>query len=90
MKLKKNNVYIVCLKLGIWGILEDLWILELLMMFMKLIDRGFVKKRSVKCVYLCGVFLVSGLVNNLEIFFYYLEIFFVYEEYNEVICVLMN
>lgn len=37
-----------------------------------------------------GVFLVGGLVNNLEIFLYYLEIFFFYKEYNDLLCDLLN
>lgn len=56
MKLKKNNVYIVRLKSGTRGILEDLRILEPPMTFTKSIDRGFVKKRSAKRAYLRGAF----------------------------------
>ncbi|MBC2355013.1 DNA-binding protein WhiA [Listeria welshimeri] len=90
MKLKKNNVYIVRLKSGTRGILEDLRILEPPMTFTKSIDRGFVKKRSAKRAYLRGVFLASGSVNNPETSSYHLEIFSVYEEHNEAICALMN
>ncbi|ENI9084103.1 DNA-binding protein WhiA [Listeria monocytogenes] len=90
MKLKKNNVYIVRLKSGTRGILEDLRILEPPMTFTKLIDRGFVKKRSAKRAYLRGAFLASGSVNNPETSSYHLEIFSVYEEHNEAICALMN
>ncbi|HHQ0967391.1 TPA: DNA-binding protein WhiA [Listeria innocua] len=90
MKLKKNNVYIVRLKSGTRGILEDLRILEPLMTFTKSIDRGFVKKRSAKRAYLRGAFLASGSVNNPETSSYHLEIFSVYEEHNEAICALMN
>nr|EHC6264251.1 DNA-binding protein WhiA [Listeria monocytogenes serotype 1/2a] len=90
MKLKKNNVYIVRLKSGTRGILEDLRILEPPMTFMKSIDRGFVKKRSAKRAYLRGAFLASGSVNNPETSSYHLEIFSVYEEHNEAICALMN
>ncbi|WP_410034925.1 DNA-binding protein WhiA [Listeria monocytogenes] len=90
MKLKKNNVYIVRLKSGTRGILEDLRILEPPMTFTKSIDRGFVKKRSAKRAYLRGAFLASGLVNNPETSSYHLEIFSVYEEHNEAICALMN
>ncbi|HDU1018804.1 TPA: DNA-binding protein WhiA [Listeria monocytogenes] len=90
MKLKKNNVYIVRLKSGTRGILEDLRILEPSMTFTKSIDRGFVKKRSAKRAYLRGAFLASGSVNNPETSSYHLEIFSVYEEHNEAICALMN
>ncbi|EAW7188175.1 DNA-binding protein WhiA [Listeria monocytogenes] len=90
MKLKKNNVYIVRLKSGTRGILEDLRILESPMTFTKSIDRGFVKKRSAKRAYLRGAFLASGSVNNPETSSYHLEIFSVYEEHNEAICALMN
>ncbi|EAC7363082.1 DNA-binding protein WhiA [Listeria monocytogenes] len=90
MKLKKNNVYIVRLKSGTRGILEDLRILEPPMTFTKSIDRGFVKKRSAKRTYLRGAFLASGSVNNPETSSYHLEIFSVYEEHNEAICALMN
>ncbi|EAF7846135.1 DNA-binding protein WhiA [Listeria monocytogenes] len=90
MKLKKNNVYIVRLKSGTRGILEDLRILEPPMTFTKSIDRGFVKKRSAKRAYLRGAFLASGSVNNPETSSYHLEIFSVYEEHNEAICALMN
>ncbi|HAA0393118.1 TPA: DNA-binding protein WhiA [Listeria monocytogenes] len=90
MKLKKNNVYIVRLKSGTRGILEDLQILEPPMTFTKSIDRGFVKKRSAKRAYLRGAFLASGSVNNPETSSYHLEIFSVYEEHNEAICALMN
>ncbi|EJN4580043.1 DNA-binding protein WhiA [Listeria monocytogenes] len=90
MKLKKNNVYIVRLKSGTRGILEDLRILEPPMTFTKSIDRGFVKKRSAKRAYLRGAFLASGSVNNPETSSYHLEIFSVYEERNEAICALMN
>ncbi|MBF2638195.1 DNA-binding protein WhiA [Listeria welshimeri] len=90
MKLKKNNVYIVRLKSGTRGILEDLRILEPPMTFTKSIDRGFVKKRSTKRAYLRGAFLASGSVNNPETSSYHLEIFSVYEEHNEAICALMN
>ncbi|EFR2348142.1 DNA-binding protein WhiA [Listeria monocytogenes] len=90
MKLKKNNVYIVRLKSGTRGILEDLRILEPPMTFTKAIDRGFVKKRSAKRAYLRGAFLASGSVNNPETSSYHLEIFSVYEEHNEAICALMN
>ncbi|EAK9251387.1 DNA-binding protein WhiA [Listeria monocytogenes] len=90
MKLKKNNVYIVRLKSGTRGILEDLRILEPPMTFTKSIDRGFVKKRSAKRAYLRGAFLASGSVNNPETSSYHLEIFSVYEEHNEAICDLMN
>ncbi|MBF2628541.1 DNA-binding protein WhiA [Listeria marthii] len=90
MKLKKNNVYIVRLKAGTRGILEDLRILEPPMTFTKSIDRGFVKKRSAKRAYLRGAFLASGSVNNPETSSYHLEIFSVYEEHNEAICALMN
>ncbi|MBC1320447.1 DNA-binding protein WhiA [Listeria welshimeri] len=90
MKLKKNNVYIVRLKSGTRGILEDLCILEPPMTFTKSIDRGFVKKRSAKRAYLRGAFLASGSVNNPETSSYHLEIFSVYEEHNEAICALMN
>ncbi|HAP2552188.1 TPA: DNA-binding protein WhiA [Listeria monocytogenes] len=90
MKLKKNNVYIVRLKSGTRGILENLRILEPPMTFTKSIDRGFVKKRSAKRAYLRGAFLASGSVNNPETSSYHLEIFSVYEEHNEAICALMN
>lgn len=60
MKLKKNNVYIVRLKSGTRGILEDLRILEPPMTFTKSIDRGFVKKRSAKRAYLRGAFWQVG------------------------------
>ncbi|AIS60790.1 Putative sporulation transcription regulator WhiA [Listeria ivanovii subsp. londoniensis] len=90
MKLKKNNVYIVRLKSGTRGILEDLRILEPPMTFTKSIDRGFVKKRSAKRAYLRGAFLASGSVNNPETSSYHLEIFSVYEEHNEAICALLN
>ncbi|EAF5858761.1 DNA-binding protein WhiA [Listeria monocytogenes] len=90
MKLKKNNVYIVRLKSGTRGILEDLRILEPPMTLTKSIDRGFVKKRSAKRAYLRGAFLASGSVNNPETSSYHLEIFSVYEEHNEAICALMN
>ncbi|EJL4015763.1 DNA-binding protein WhiA [Listeria monocytogenes] len=90
MKLKKNNVYIVRLKSGTRGILEDLRILEPPMTFTKSIDRGFVKERSAKRAYLRGAFLASGSVNNPETSSYHLEIFSVYEEHNEAICALMN
>ncbi|EMY4490195.1 DNA-binding protein WhiA [Listeria monocytogenes] len=90
MKLKKNNVYIVRLKSGTRGILEDLRILEPPMTFTKSIDRGFVKKRSAKRAYLRGAFLASGSVNNPETSSYHLEIFSIYEEHNEAICALMN
>ncbi|EEO9428841.1 DNA-binding protein WhiA [Listeria monocytogenes] len=90
MKLKKNNVYIVRLKSGTRGILEDLRILEPPMTFTKSIDRGFVKKRSAKRAYLRGAFLASGSVNDPETSSYHLEIFSVYEEHNEAICALMN
>ncbi|EAG9563377.1 DNA-binding protein WhiA [Listeria monocytogenes] len=90
MKLKKNNVYIVRLKSGTRGILEDLRILEPPMTFTKSIDRRFVKKRSAKRAYLRGAFLASGSVNNPETSSYHLEIFSVYEEHNEAICALMN
>ncbi|MBP8562224.1 DNA-binding protein WhiA [Listeria monocytogenes] len=90
MKLKKNNVYIVRLKSGTRGILEDLRILEPPMTFTKSIDRGVVKKRSAKRAYLRGAFLASGSVNNPETSSYHLEIFSVYEEHNEAICALMN
>ncbi|EJT7330970.1 DNA-binding protein WhiA [Listeria monocytogenes] len=90
MKLKKNNVYIVRLKSGTRGILEDLRILEPPMTFTKSIDRGFVKKRSAKRAYLRGAFLASGSVNNPETSSYHLEIFSVYEEHNEAICALIN
>ncbi|AKS55027.1 sporulation regulator WhiA [Listeria monocytogenes] len=90
MKLKKNNVYIVRLKSGTRGVLEDLRILEPPMTFTKSIDRGFVKKRSAKRAYLRGAFLASGSVNNPETSSYHLEIFSVYEEHNEAICALMN
>ncbi|HEL7190905.1 TPA: DNA-binding protein WhiA [Listeria monocytogenes] len=90
MKLKKNNVYIVRLKSGTRGILEDLRILEPPMTFTKSIDRGFVKKRRAKRAYLRGAFLASGSVNNPETSSYHLEIFSVYEEHNEAICALMN
>ncbi|RDW99492.1 DNA-binding protein WhiA [Listeria kieliensis] len=90
MKLKKNNVYIVRLKVKTREILEDLHILKDSFTFIKSIDRGFVKKRNAKRAYLRGAFLASGSVNNPETSSYHLEIFSVYSEHNEAICDLMN
>ncbi|WP_099222677.1 DNA-binding protein WhiA [Listeria costaricensis] len=90
MKLKKNNVYIVRLKVQAKPILEDLHIIGEGFTFTKSIDRGFVKKRSAKRAYLRGAFLASGSVNNPETSSYHLEIFSVYEEHNEAICALLN
>lgn len=41
-------------------------------------------------LYLWGVFLVGGFVNNLEMLCYYFEIYFLYEEYNEMIVEMIN
>ncbi|WP_239255286.1 DNA-binding protein WhiA [Listeria ilorinensis] len=90
MKLKKNNVYIVRLKVKAQQILEDLHIVGDGFTITKSIDRGFVKKRSAKRAYLRGAFLASGSVNNPETSSYHLEIFSVYEEHNEAICALLN
>ncbi|WP_163654928.1 DNA-binding protein WhiA [Listeria sp. PSOL-1] len=90
MKLKKNNVYIVRIKVNTKEILTDLRILDESFAFTKDIDAKFIEKRAIKRAYLRGAFLASGSVNNPETSSYHLEIFSFYEEHNQAICALMN
>ncbi|RLQ96684.1 DNA-binding protein WhiA [Falsibacillus albus] len=90
MRLKKNNVYIVRIKEGAKGILEDLKILGEGFSFVHDISSELVKKKCCKRSYLRGAFLAGGSVNNPETSSYHLEIFSLYIEHNESLSQLMN
>ncbi|XQY91434.1 DNA-binding protein WhiA [Metabacillus sp. HB246100] len=90
MRLKKNNVYIVRLVEDARTILEDLDILDEGFTFYHNISENLVKKKCCKRSYIRGAFLAGGSVNNPETSSYHLEIFSLYKEHNDSLCVLMN
>lgn len=90
MKLKKNNVYIVRLKVGAEDILVDLNILEKPLTFIRTISQKYLSKDCCQKSYLRGAFLAAGSINNPETSSYHLEIFNQYEEHNNALCELLN
>lgn len=90
MKLKKNNVYIVRLKVGAEDILVDLNILEKPLTFIRTISPKYLNKDCCRKSYLRGAFLAGGSINNPETSSYHLEIFNQYEEHNDALCDLLN
>lgn len=91
MKLKKNNVYIVRIRLHVKEILEDLNILDMLGIGLNTNVADEIKHNEQKVrSYLRGAFLAGGSVNNPEASNYHLEIYSNYEEHNNDICEMMN
>ncbi|MBB3113167.1 hypothetical protein FHS18_005270 [Paenibacillus phyllosphaerae] len=90
MRLKKNNVYIVRIPVGVQEILSELNIVSQGFMFNQGIDKEMIRKSCCKRSYLRGAFLAGGSVNNPEGSSYHLEIACMYEEHCEALVGLAN
>ncbi|MBF0781118.1 MULTISPECIES: DNA-binding protein WhiA [unclassified Granulicatella] len=89
MKLKKNNIYIVRVKVGTQHILSDLNIIDGLF-FHSHVSKEIKENEQKMRSYLRGAFLAGGSVNNPEKSSYHLEIYSNYEDHNQDICDMMN
>jgi cell division protein WhiA len=90
MRLKKNNVYVVRVPVGVEGLLKELAITTEGFQFHPSIDKSLVKKPCCKRAYLRGAFLAGGSVNNPEGSSYHLEIASIYEEHCRALVDLAN
>ncbi|WP_028609179.1 DNA-binding protein WhiA [Paenibacillus harenae] len=90
MRLKKNNVYIVRIPVGVQEILSELKIVSEGFMFNLGIDKEIIRKPCCKRSYLRGAFLAGGSVNNPEGSSYHLEISSMYQEHCEALVELAN
>src|SRR5699024_11644393 len=89
IKINKNNIYIIRIKIKTKKIIDELGILQYIM-FKKEIDKSILKNDICKRSYLRGAFLAGGSVNNPETSSYHLEIFSLYEEHSADLTALMN
>lgn len=90
MRLKKNNVYIVRVPVGVQELLKDLCIVSEGFIFTTDIDKAIIPSSCCKRAYLRGAFLAGGSVNNPEGSSYHLEIASIYEEHCQALCKLAN
>lgn len=90
MQLKKNNVYIVRVPVGVQPLLSDLCIVSEGFQFNPGIKKEIIKNSCCKKSYLRGAFLAGGSVNNPEGSSYHLEIASMYEEHSQALCQLAN
>ncbi|RUS45641.1 DNA-binding protein WhiA [Cohnella sp. AR92] len=90
MRLKKNNVYIVRVPVGVEMLLKELAITSEGFQFQSSIDKELVRKPCCKRAYLRGAFLAGGSVNNPEGSSYHLEIASMYEEHCQALVELAN
>jgi DNA-binding protein WhiA len=90
MRLKKNNVYIVRIPMGVQSILTTLKIVSEGFMFTPGINTEMVRKNCCKRAYLRGAFMAGGSVNNPEGSSYHLEIASMYEEQCQALVDLAN
>ncbi|TCZ75985.1 DNA-binding protein WhiA [Paenibacillus albiflavus] len=90
MRLKKNNVYIVRVPVGVQELLKDLCIVSEGFLFTDGIDKRIIPSACCKRAYLRGAFLAGGSVNNPEGSSYHLEIASIYEEHCQALAKLAN
>jgi len=90
MRLKKNNVYIVRVPMGVQELLKDLCIVSEGFLFTPGIDKEIIPSACCKRAYLRGAFLAGGSVNNPEGSSYHLEIASIYEEHCRALAKLAN
>lgn len=90
MKLKKNYQYLVRVEQDVNNILQDLEIINKDNGFVTGIPDKIMNSEQRAMSYLRGAFLASGSVNNPETSRYHLEIYSLYENHNDDLCVLMN
>ncbi|WEK54533.1 MAG: DNA-binding protein WhiA [Candidatus Cohnella colombiensis] len=90
MRLKKNNVYVVRVPVGVEAILEELSITSEGYQFHPGIEKELIRKTCCKKAYLRGAFLAGGSVNNPEGSSYHLEIASLYEEHCKALVELAN
>lgn len=90
MKLKKNNIYIVRMKVDVPSILKDLEIMKEQYQVVRTISPKVFKEENRKRAYLRGAFLAGGSINNPETSSYHLEIYNYHEEHNHSLSELLN
>lgn len=90
MQLKKNNVYLVRLKINAAKVLEDLEITQGSFMFSDELPRFLNGNALYERSYLRGAFLASGSVNNPDKASYHMEIMTLYKEHGEALRDLLN
>lgn len=90
MKLKKNYQYLVRLQKQVHEILTDLEIFDSNNGLITGIPEKIMSSEQRAMSYLRGAFLASGSVNNPETSRYHLEIYSLYEDYNQDLLKLMN
>lgn len=90
MRLKKNNVYLIRMKYDVKEVLQDLYIVEEGFKFIRTISPYIIKSQCCKRSYLRGAFLAGGSINHPETSSYHLEIYSIYKEHNDSLCLLMN
>ncbi|WP_027092614.1 DNA-binding protein WhiA [Cohnella thermotolerans] len=90
MRLKKNNVYMVRVPVGVEQLLSELKIAGAGFQFHPSIDKELIRKPCCKRAYLRGAFLAGGSVNNPEGSSYHLEIASMYEEHCRALVELAN
>ncbi|ANZ94912.1 MULTISPECIES: DNA-binding protein WhiA [Brochothrix] len=90
MQLKKNNVYIVRLKVNATKVLADLNITEGGFIFSDELPLFLNTNQLYARAYLRGAFLASGSVNNPDKASYHMEIMTVYQEHGEALRELFN
>lgn len=90
MRLKKNNVYIVRISVGVQELLQNLAIVQEGFTFVPGIAPKLIAQPCCKKSYLRGAFLAGGSVNSPEGSSYHLEIASMYEEHSRSLCDLVN
>ncbi|MEW9702260.1 DNA-binding protein WhiA [Paenibacillus sp. SI8] len=90
MRLKKNNVYMVRVPVGVQELLSDLKIVSEGFMFTPGIEKEIIRGNCCKRAYLRGAFLAGGSVNSPEGSSYHLEIASIYEEHCRALSQLAN
>ncbi|MHA0858337.1 DNA-binding protein WhiA [Paenibacillus sp. CMAA1364] len=90
MRLKKNNVYIVRIPVGVQEILKKLHIVSEGFLFTQEIHSELIRKKCCKRAYLRGAFMAGGSVNNPEGSSYHLEIYSMYEDHCKGLVKLAN
>lgn len=90
MQLKKNNVYLVRLKVNAAKVLEDLEITKGSFMFSDELPHFLNGNSLYERSYLRGAFLASGSVNNPDKASYHMEIMTLYKEHGEALRDLLN
>ncbi|NEW09530.1 DNA-binding protein WhiA [Paenibacillus sp. SYP-B3998] len=90
MRLKKNNVYMVRVPVGVQELLSDLKIVSEGFMFTPGIEKEIIRGNCCKRAYLRGAFLAGGSVNSPEGSSYHLEIASIYEEHCQALSQLAN